>query len=1274
MNKAFFIFSFCLSVLLHCSFATAENSHAFYPLPHQERGSFVAAKKIIANTNGGLWFVDAQGALIFYDGERLDRAVDQTGEPITGVTDAVMQGQTLWLVKDGYAYRFLPTTAELKRLEWQSAPLRYVISHQAGIWFAGSEGLYAITDEHRQPEFVSVPESVSVTGLYSLGDSIFVAGKLGIYEFRDRQLLTPRLYPRHRVTAVFEDSTEQLWFGTQSGLFLSRQARPVLSSQDSSRHQLSVSAIAETKSGIWVGTAQGLKLIDKASLAVSHYRADAEDEYTINNNRVIALIGDEKYGLWIATESGINYLPASTSALKRFAYGSGGNNAVKIGRTNQLHQIEDGSIWLATDKGLTELDDRLEIVRQLPLSGGVDSFAYKKGTFWLATRTGLKAYSLVDNEWLALNLPSWFEGQAITSLMVDHYNSVWIGMESHLYRYWPKTSELNSFGSHWFQAPYGSEAVTVLFEDSHHHIWVGTDYALYQFDTGLLSMVEQTASLGGVIDIYEDILGQLWVINNHSLQYSPKQDKLPLEPIVLNGAYAKPYCIDGDNSGSWVTTSQGLSYYSLSAQLRLHLPPLVGGVEKESYSQACEILQSGKLLLGGKKGLLEIEPKKLLASEKQQFSIIVGNIRVDNQLARLAGGTETLLTVSYGSSVSFDIGVLPFSGFTKLQYRLIGEREAPWESFSHSSLFFDNLNPGDYQLELRFDGENPQDQPEIRYSFQVSGPWYLSYWSTSLLVALLILLLLLLIGWRARAYHRQNLALKQAVFGSTARIELHKKQLYASNKHLQRILHMRQNFMAQLYSELRSPLSLILGPIRKMQATSHGEENEQLHLVANNIERSLHLVEQLLTRDAQAFIEPEKRCEQWISPIIQACCLSWQLEAEQRGIALCLEDETDGVSVKVAPYHLEIMLGNLLSNALKYTPRSGCINVSVKSIDHRLVVSVSDTGKGMSEEVRDNIFDSYFKEDTDFNPEAGFGLGLSTVKQLVELYEGEVSVVSYPGVGSEFVITLPLYREGCMRTLAGEDNREESAAPKDDLPKLLVASTDEEVVACLTALLEEYPLLVASDGYEAVFLAKENQPDMILCDLDLPGLGGLQVRERLQEDPRECQPAFILMVDNSPQEHIAAGVDLVLTKPFEPGAVLNHIQFLLSGECPPYQALISSQAGLPAQVVETSWRQSVMSLVEEQFDQANFGTAIAANALYMSERSLQRKFKQEFGMSFKDYVSQFRFEQAKRKLKQGERVSDVALSCGFNDPSYFSARFKGNFGITPSQYAAQYQH
>jgi len=857
--------------------------------------------------------------------------------------------------------------------------------------------------------------------------------------------------------------------------------------------------------------------------------------------------------------------------------------------------------------------------------------------------------------------------------MVDHYNSVWIGMQSQLYRYWPDSNELISFGSRWLKDPRGDEVVTVVFEDSMRQVWVGTDYALYQFEAGHLNIVEQTVSQGGILDIYEDRMAQLWVVNNYSLQYAPNLKPLQPQFIALNGEHANPYCVVGDANGVWVGSSKGLSYYSFSAQMKHHFSPPVGVIENEFYPQACEWLSSGKLLFGGREGLLEVTPEKLHNSDTHFSTIVIGEVRINHQLRQLAGAREQLLTVPFGASVSFNVGVLPLSGQTQLQYRLLVDGEAEWNRLNGSLLFFDTLGPGDYQLELKLDSLS-DSQSVISYPFRVLRPWYLSYWLISLTISLLVVLLSFMVIWRARGEQLQHFRLKQAVFRKTAKIELQKKQLYASNKQMQRILQVRQNFMAKLSHELRTPLALTLGQMKKMLVTSQGEETEKFNVVVRNVECSLHLVEQLLNRDALAFVEPDKQCEQFVSPIIQALCQSWQMEAEQKDIVLCFEDNSNGLSVKMAPYHLEIMIGNLLSNALKYTTRYGCITVVLKHRDHKLVVSVSDTGIGMSEDIRQNIFDSYFKEDADLNLVMGFGLGLSTVKELVELYDGEITVISYQGVGSEFILTLPLYCENGM-TVQSDD---ESKKQRNDLPHLIVASTDKELVLCLQVLLQhDYYLAIADDGYEAVILAKESQPDVILCDMDLPGLEGLQVRNRLLDEPLLRDLHFVLMVeenDNCRNVDIGAQVDSFLSKPIDPDALLALIACLLHREQPALsEGAANSDTAVSNVDTFSSWRKSVIALVEDHFHNADFGTAVAARALYMSERSLQRKFKQEFGMPFKDYVVQFRFEQAKMMLKQGCRISNVALSCGFNEPSYFSARFKSLFGITPSQYAAKYQ-
>ncbi|WP_299014681.1 helix-turn-helix domain-containing protein [uncultured Photobacterium sp.] len=1226
-----------------------------------------------SNANGGLWFIDKQDRLVFYDGQRLNNATDSNGDVISGVTDMVMAGHLLWLVKDGLAFKYSPGTARLSPVALGSSAVQFVEKIGQDIWYAGGDGLYAVSDSQQQWVFYAYPKGLDLSGLYAAGNSLFVAAPLGAYEFRDRSFQDEPLFTEQKITALFEDNSKKLWVGTRKGLFYSREGLPFVASYGVFSPPEFVTSMTETGLGLWVGTVNGLFLVDLQSQELTHYRAYAHDIFAIDGNYVAALLRDEQGSLWVSTNKGINYLPRISSNFRRLRFGRD-TDLLQASQINDVVQLGDGQIWLATDNGLTELSETLEVVRTLPSFGKVNDMAYRDGKLWLATETGLKIYVLATGKWGGRPLPEWFKDEHVISVTVDHYGSVWIGMASHLYRFWPDSEELISFGRHWTQSPSGSEVVTSVFEDSEQQIWVGTDYALYHFEAGRLNLVEESIGQGGVLDIYEDRIAQLWVVNNDSLQQAQNITQFHLKTISMMGSRTTPYCAVAAEGGIWLGSSKGLSHYSFSGQLKQHFSPPFGVLDNEFYSQSCLYLQSGKLLFASRVGLLAVNPDVLQALEHPLSTARISSIQVDQKQRFFTDFREQELAVPFGSAINFQVGRLPFSGLESLQYRLAGGRDESWKRLDGSILVFDALDPGLYQLELR-SGFLPMElSSPISYPFQVKRPWYFSYWLLSITAVFLLVLFLCAMLWRSRGYHNQNLQLKEAVFRKTEKIELHKKQLYASNKQLQQILHMRQQFMAQLSNEMRIPLVHTLEPLKRMSASGSKEWGESLNVVSRNVERALYLTEQLLNRDALAFVEPERACEQLVSPLIQACCMSWQMEAEQKGIILCVEDETEGLSVKMAPYHLEIVIGNLLSNALKYTESQGCISVMVKQKQLDLVLSVSDTGKGIAMDARANIFNCYFKEDGDYNLESGFGLGLSTVKQLVECYRGEISVISYQGIGSEFIVTLPLYRES-NTTVAVNSGQTDK---RDELPCLLVASTDKEVMTCLSALLKGFHLIMARDGYEAVILARENQPDMVLCDLALPGLDGLEVFERLQREPINGSAIFVLFLaegehycvsDHSPI--LAATID----KPLDADSVLNQIMRFLGKNRPAEFDGIPEHniAPVPETEVATPWRVNVISLVENHFHDPDFGTSMAAKALFMSERSLQRKFKQEFGMSLKDYIIKFRFQQAKLMLRQGDRISDVALSCGFNEPSYFSACFKRCFGMTPSQYASKYQ-
>ena len=261
------------------------------------------------------------------------------------------------------------------------------------------------------------------------------------------------------------------------------------------------------------------------------------------------------------------------------------------------------------------------------------------------------------------------------------------------------------------------------------------------------------------------------------------------------------------------------------------------------------------------------------------------------------------------------------------------------------------MSAGKYTLEVR--RVKPADNPaiELRYVFRVQPAWRLYQALIGILVVSALLLALMMFYWRSKVFKDQAQQLKQSIFQKTAKIELQKKQLSASNVHLQRILDVRQHIMAQLSHELRTPLQLSLGLLSDLR--SHCQAPGKVDIAEKNLAHALHVADQLLSRDVSALVEPEKACKQLVSPIIQACCMSWQVEAEKKQIALCLEENiSSATAICLAPYHLEIMLGNLLSNAMKYTDSKGGITVNAKEHEHQLIISVSDTGRGMSEQTK----------------------------------------------------------------------------------------------------------------------------------------------------------------------------------------------------------------------------------------------------------------------------------------------------------------------------------
>ncbi|MDV5170623.1 ATP-binding protein [Photobacterium rosenbergii] len=1216
----------------------------------------MSVRKIVDDTNKGFWLVDIRGQLLFYDGTNLKPAVERTGKPVTGVTDVALVNNTLWLVKDNHAFSYSPQTASLKRHNISQVPIESVVSMGDAAWFANRRGLYQLSDLEPDAKFLPFPHPIKLAGLYVAGNHLYVAAQQGVYEYLSFSIPPTKLFPDHNITAVEQDMQGELWFGTRQGVIKGREGvlHPL---QKQSRP--AVLSLQATTQGMWVGSTMGLYLMGPDMETKAHFMPSDHDKYALPGRRVLGLHQDQQGTLWVSTPEGISQLPAGSDLLNRIRLGKG-EGLIDASFIADIAYGSNGHYWLATDNGLFEVSPLFEVVGHIASLGKIKQLALSGDQLWVLKEDGITTYDISQSRMQSVDLPKDIQAASVSRIMVDHFDSLWVGYERGLYRYWPEFTEWMPFGSHWLRDPVGGEQITNILEDSEYQVWVGTTFGMYKFDAGMLHFVPGSENRGGVVDIYEDRMGQLWVATNYALQVSPTLKPLKLQDVQLSSDFALPHCIVGGNNGVWLSSSSGLSFISYYGELKQHLSFNSGLLPEDVGSLACLQDDVNALVLGYRQGLLSISHDALFDEFPAEPELALSAVRVDNDIWPLGDSWSQLRRLPYGSTIAFKLETAP-SRSTLYQYRLVDENEqaGEWQIATQPLLAVGALSAGRYTLEVRRVSPSNNETAELRYVFRVQAAWQVYQALIGFVIVSALLLVLLLFYWRSKVFRDQAQQLKQAVFQKTAKIELQKKELNASNVHLQRILDVRQHIMAHLSHELRTPLQLSLGLLSDLRP--YCQTPSKIDIAERNVAHALHVTEQLLARDVFALVEPDKTCEQLVGPIIQACCLSWQAEAEKKQIALCLEDHIpEDTCIDLAPYHLEMILGNLLSNAMKYTDSKGGITVNVKQHEKQLVISVSDTGRGMSEQTKAHLFDNYYQEEAQYTAEGGFGLGLGTVKQLVEQYSGTISVISYQGVGSEFIIRLPLV----VGTLdqEGQDVGQEAS----DLRRWVMVIGDEaDAQSDWSKQLSEHCHVSHTRGdYEDLMLLEDPLPELVMVDRDALEPSDEELLQGLKDEFFVKKGPVIVALcsaNEGKRPQPVSWADHTLQKPLLPHTVVAEIGHLLS-----LQQSLAESGGLQ----NKEWQDNVQSLVSNQFQHTGFGTSAAAKALYMSERTFQRRFKQEFGLPFKDYVTQFRFEQATVMLRQGDNVSDVALACGFKDPSYFSTRFKAYCGQTPTEVAA----
>ena len=811
-------------------------------------------------------------------------------------------------------------------------------------------------------------------------------------------------------------------------------------------------------------------------------------------------------------------------------------------------------------------------------------------------------------------------------------------------------------------------------------------------------LAEMNTQIGSyIVDFYNDNKGNYWFATSTnglvSLSVDGKNRKnfttregLPSNALVRLESV--------DDRFLWISTISGICRFDMETGEALNFNHRDGLPANEFLERVSGKTTDGKIIFGCMAGFTIIDPTKV-NTEAPGTEVIVSDITFQNQSIRSANGKQYLncpledareIKLPYNKN-SFSIHFFAkneiFSKYHNYAYRLIG-LEKDWTYLGETNFStYTNLSPGKYSFEIK-SAENSKEGIVTKLNINIQPPWYMSVYAY--LAYMIIIFTILYLSF----------------YALLKRIELKKEkeiaQLKLLNEH--ELTEKKLAFFTNISHDLKTPLTLIDAPVNDLLQSENLRPDQviKLTIVNRNAKRLYKLISDLLDfrkiTQKQHILEVS---ETIISDILSEIVEAFSEECKNKSIALKYSP-TDILLCFVDARKIEKIIWNLLSNALKFTNKGGEITLTAEETainGHRhLKLMVSDNGIGISEIDRSKIFNSFYKVN-DSNSE-GTGIGLSIVNELVEIHHGKIEVESVLDSGTTFTIILPadkeLYDESEIveqssyaiqvskieNSSGNETNEQTLNKPKYyNLPTILVAEDNNELREYLAVHFEKrFKVIQANDGVEGLQMAKENNPDIILTDVQMPNINGYEfcMEIRRNFDTSHIPVVMLTASDTTDNqiEGLSTGADAYLTKPFDIKLLDTVLITLLDNR----RKLRTKFMGIePTENLEETLPQKDIDFIfelklfiEENIMNQDLNVDSISEHFAVSLAQLHRKIKSLTGSTPNNLIKTIRLKKAYKFIKEeGYRVSEAAYQTGFSDPNYFTTCFKKEFGENPSQ-------
>lgn len=1130
----------------------------------------------------------------------------------------------------------------------------------------------------------------------------------------------PYSIPDNEVRALCIDKNKNVWVGTDKGLALFNPQTERFTTfnhiegKENSLLSDQVLDIVQMKDGtLWICTNMGgvsiLNLQENTftspeDISFSNITV-TNDSHGLSGPNARSIIQDSFGNIWIGNyRGGIDFISYAQPLFNTITY-----TIEKQGKTNNKQVwglwADNDQIWLGGERelGVYEKGKKIKIFPlhkcQLHPQTHINViYQDKQQRLWLGTyKNGILVYNPKDESITRIGDKD-SESLDICSFSEDTNSKIWIGTQTGIYSYFNNQlsyeEELNT------QLP--DIMVHGIIRDKNGKLWVGTfgkgvvvfdknDKKLHNFTT------DHSFPSNAVNSMMEDSRKRILVGTREGIVIF--KDVSQPEGFVSFGAKeglenTSVRAIQEDHDGNiWISTNGGISrldektgrFYNYNYHDGIPMGDFMDG-------STC-ITPDGTLFFGSQNGACYFNPREL-SSPRQVSPVTITQFFIYNKQTE-SRDTRLPVPISKGVvelpynqntfNISFNVLDYTQSSQVEFSYMLGGLENAWYSTQGDNQVTFRNIPHGNYVFKVKTRFRNQEwSENAAQLIVVINPPVWLTWYAKLFYVLLFIFALYALLR-----FYKRKLDLESS-------LEVERK----NSQNEQDLNNERLRFYTNITHELRTPLTLILGPLEDLlsDATLSPKHANKISIIHDSATRLLNLINRILEfRKTETQNRKLSVAKGNLGQLVQEVGLRYKELNPNNKVNYHIHIETRETEIFYDADMITIILDNLMSNAAKYTSE-GDITLSLRSVEENQIkyteISVSDTGHGIDAEALPHIFDRYYQAKSKFQA-SGSGIGLALVKGLSELHEGSLKVESIPNAGTTFTLRLLTGNTypNAIHTQSPIEKKtigtEESAvtdAPSDGHPIVLVVEDNDDIREYIrSSFADLYEVITAKDGKEGWELAQTRIPNVIVSDIMMPVMDGIELCQRVKEDMRTSHiPVILLTAKDSLQdkeEGYASGADSYLTKPFSAKLLHSRINNLLetrkkiasllalADTQPKQESAISSLNKL-----DNEFLQKITQIIEENLEMEKMDIAFIADKMCMSHSTLYRKIKGLTEMSANEFIRKVKMRKGVELLMSGQyTISEIAYRIGFSSVAYFRQCFKDEYGVSPSDYVKQQQ-